>query len=58
MAIQKKGRAKKVKVTITLQEPLWEKLRIQSIREKTSASEIIDRIAAEYLKKVKKKGGD
>ncbi len=58
MVTQNKGGAKKVKVTITLQEPIWEKLRIQAIKEKTSASAIIDRLAAEYIKKAKKEGVD
>lgn len=47
-----------MKITLVMEEPLWDELRIQAIREKTTASEIIGRLAAEYLNKVKKKGGD
>jgi predicted CopG family antitoxin len=47
----------KVKVTITLDDGRWQRLRIQALKEKTSASEIIDRLIAEYLKTAKK-GGD
>lgn len=47
-----------MKITVVMQEPLWDELRIQAIREKTTASEIIGRVVAEYLKKAKKKGGD
>jgi len=47
----------KVKVTITLTDSSWQRLRMQALKEKTSASAIIDRLVAEYLKKAKK-GGD
>ncbi len=47
-----------MKITLVMQEPLWAELRIQAIREKTTASEIIGRVVEEYLKKAKKKGGD
>lgn len=57
MARQKKGGDGNVK-TIVMPEDLWTELRMQSIREKTSASEIIRRLVTEYLKKAKKKGGD
>jgi len=56
MKLKKKG-GKKVKVTITLTDSVWERLRIRSIREKTSASAIIDALVAEYLGNPKKKGG-
>ncbi len=36
---------------------MWHELRIQSVREKTTASEIIGRVEAQYLKKAGKKGG-
>ncbi len=54
----KKGGGKKVKITTVMEEPLWKELRIQAIKEKTSAGEIIGRLVADYLKKAKKKGGD
>ena len=47
-----------MKITLVMEELLWDELRIQAIREKTTASEILGRLAAEYLKKAKKKGGD
>ena len=53
---QKKKGGKKVKVTITLTDSVWERLRIRSILEKTSASAIIDTLVAEYLGNPKKKG--
>jgi len=56
MAQQKKG-GDGVK-TIVMPDGLWVKLRVRSIQEKTSASEIIRRLVSEYLKKAKKKGGD
>ena len=42
---------KKVKVTLTLQDQGWEAMRIQAIREKRSASDIIDELIAAYLKR-------
>jgi len=47
----------KVKVTITLEDKGWHRLRMQALREKTSASAIIDKLVADYLKTAKK-GGD
>jgi hypothetical protein len=46
----------KVKVTITLEDKSWQRLRVQAIKEKTSASAIIDRLVADYLKSPKKGG--
>ena len=46
----------KVKVTITLEDKNWQRLRMQALKEKTSASAILDRLAAEYLKRAKKGG--
>jgi len=48
----------KVKITLTMEESLWSDLRVRAIREKASASEIIAKLVADYLKKSKKKGGD
>jgi len=47
----------KTKVTITLNGKNWGRLRIQALKEKTSASAIIDRLVASYLKSARK-GGD
>lgn len=43
--------------TIVMEDELWTELRMQALREKTSASEIIRRLVSDYLKKAKKKGG-
>jgi len=56
MAGQKKGGDSKVR-TIVMPDELWSELRVRSIREKRSASEIIRRLVSEYLKKAEKKGG-
>ena len=55
MARQKKGGDSKVR-TIVMPDELWTDLRMQSIREKRSASDIIRRLVSEYLKKAKKGG--
>lgn len=39
----------KVKVTTTLNADLWERFRIQAIREKRSAAAILDLLMAGYL---------
>lgn len=41
---------KKAKVTITLTEQSWQRLRMRALKEKTSASAIIDKLIADYLK--------
>jgi predicted DNA-binding ribbon-helix-helix protein len=46
----------KVKVTITLEDKSWQRLRMQALKDKTSASAIIDRLVADYLKSPKKGG--
>jgi hypothetical protein len=45
-----------VKITLVMEAQLWEDFRIQALREKTTASEILGKLAADYLKS-KKKGG-
>jgi len=42
--------------SIVMPDDLWSKLRVQSIGEKRSASEIIRKLVSEYLKKAKKGG--
>lgn len=44
----------KVKVTLTLEDKEWRALRIHAVKEQTSASAILDKLIAVYLKK---KGG-
>jgi predicted DNA-binding ribbon-helix-helix protein len=55
--IEKGATIMKVKVTITLEDKNWQRLRMQALKDKTSASAIIDRLVADYLKTAKK-GGD
>ena len=43
----------KVKVTVTLEDKGWHALRIHAVKEKTSASAILDKLIAEHLKKSK-----
>jgi predicted CopG family antitoxin len=60
MARRKRG-GEKVRTTtptIVMEDDLWTELRMQALREKTSASEIIRRLVSDYLKKAKKKGGE
>jgi predicted CopG family antitoxin len=54
MATKKKGGG--VVRTIVMPDDLWADLRIKSVEERTSASEIILRLVIEYLKKPKKGG--
>ena len=42
--------------SIVMPDDLWSKLRVQSIMEKRSASEIIRKLVSEYLKTAKKGG--
>jgi len=56
---REKKRGEKVRTTtptIVMEDGLWTELRMQALREKTSASEIIRRLVSDYLKKTKKKG--
>jgi hypothetical protein len=52
----RKAGAPKVKITLVMEEQLWEDFRVQALREKTTASEILGKLAADYLRS-KKKGG-
>jgi hypothetical protein len=47
--------SKKVKVTLTLLDRSWEMLRIQAIKEKRSASDIIDKFIVTYLRRKRAK---
>ncbi|MEE8114612.1 MAG: hypothetical protein V3T23_09685 [Nitrososphaerales archaeon] len=44
--------------TIVMPDEQWAELRMQALRERRSASDIIRRLVTGYLKKSKKKGGD
>jgi predicted CopG family antitoxin len=39
---------------IVMPDDLWLELRMQALKEKTSASEIVRRLVSDYLKKTKK----
>jgi hypothetical protein len=56
MANPKKGgkMAKSSTPNIVMSDDQWLALRMQALKERTSASEIIRRLVADYLKKVKK----
>lgn len=41
----------KVKPNITMKESVWKDLKIRAIQEDKSASEIIEKLVEEYLKK-------
>jgi len=56
MAKQKKGGGD-VK-TIVMPDELWTDLRMQSVKEHRSASDIIRKLVSGYLEKAKKKGGE
>ena len=49
---------KKTTPTIVMEESLWFDLKDYATRHRTTASEIIGRLVAGYLKKAKKKGGE
>ncbi|MCZ6625039.1 MAG: hypothetical protein O7B35_12555 [Deltaproteobacteria bacterium] len=49
---------KKTTPTLVMEESLWFDLKDYATRHRTTASEIIGRLVAGYLKKAKKKGGD
>jgi len=46
-----KGGLMKVKVTVTLEDKGWEALRIRAVKEKTSASAILDALIKQYIRK-------
>ena len=41
---------------IVMPDDLWLELRMQALKERTSASEIVRRLVSDYLNKQKKKG--
>jgi len=41
---------------VVMPDDLWLELRMQALKEKTSASEIVRRLVSDYLKKSKKGG--
>ena len=48
---KKENKVKSGLASIVIDEELWAELRMQAIREKTSASEICRRLIADYLQK-------
>ena len=53
MSTKKEKKLVRAKVTTTLDAELWQELQIQAVREKSYANDIMERLIAEYLKKVK-----
>jgi hypothetical protein len=53
MSVKKEKKRVRAKVTTTLDAELWQELQIQALREKSYANDIMERLIAEYLKKVK-----
>ncbi len=58
--MRKKQGVRKMKTTpsITMDDAVWSELKIQAIREKKTASDIIENLVRGYLKKGKKKGAN
>jgi len=56
MANPKKGgkMAKSSTPNVVMPDDLWLKLRMQALKERTSASEIVRRLVSDYLNKTKK----
>ena len=54
MVSKKEKKPLRAKVTTTLDAELWQELQIQALREKSYANDILEKLIAEYLKKVKK----
>ena len=54
MSIKKEKKPVRAKVTTTLDAELWQELQIQAVREKSYANDIMERLIADYLKRVKK----
>src|SRR6266850_485307 len=48
---KKEGKQMRVKVTTTLDGALWEALQIESVKEKSYANDILEKLIADYLKK-------
>ena len=44
------------KVTLSLEERLWEALKIEAVKERASMSEIVSRLVERYLKEREKRG--
>ncbi|MCZ6906698.1 MAG: ribbon-helix-helix protein, CopG family [Deltaproteobacteria bacterium] len=44
--------------TIVMPDEQWAELRVQAIRERRSASDIIRKLVSDYLKRAKKKAGE
>ena len=47
----------RVKVTTTIREDLWEKLRVHAVVEKTDCNTILEELLEVYLTRLKRKGG-
>jgi len=47
----------RVKVTTTLRDDLWERLRVHAVKEKTDCNTILEELIEAYLKGLRGKGG-
>jgi hypothetical protein len=55
----KKGdESMRIKVTTTLRRDLYEALRIECIKRRCDANDILEELIAEHLNRSKKKGGE
>jgi hypothetical protein len=53
--LKKRGKVKKASTpNVVMSDDLWLELRMQALKERTSASEIIRRLVSDYLNKAKK----
>jgi hypothetical protein len=53
---KKGGKMKSSTPNVVMPDDLWLELRMQALKEGTSASEIVRRLVSDYLRKVKKGG--
>ena len=56
--ITKGDKTMRIKVTTTLRRDLYEALRIECIKRRCNANDILEELIAEHLKRSKKKGGE
>jgi hypothetical protein len=51
MKSKKRGKPMRVKVTTTIRGDLWEALRIECVKQKLDANDILEKLIETYLKK-------
>jgi hypothetical protein len=47
----------RIKVTTTIQEGLWQRLKVAAVKQRRDVNDILEELIADYLKTAKK-GGD